>query len=90
MLEGNKINIIVHLRKVRKKLRISQEELANYLGKSKSYISKIENGHIDPPFKMSFQIVQGIKEIYLQNTGHYLETLDITDIFEIETTYQTE
>lgn len=72
------------LREIRKKLRISQQELADYLGKSKSYISKIENGHVYPSLKLAYLIVDGIKNIYLEHTGHYLERLSIQDIFAIE------
>jgi putative transcriptional regulator len=84
MLTENDIELVNELKSLRKKLRISQEELAQSLGKSKSYISKIENGHVTPPFKMAFLIVQYIKEIYLNKTGHYLEKLSIEDVFGIE------
>lgn len=72
------------LKELRKKLRISQQELANHLGKSKSYISKIENNHVYPPLKLAFLIIDGLKDIYLERTGHYLEKLSVEDVFGIE------
>jgi DNA-binding XRE family transcriptional regulator len=80
----NDFELFNQIKTIRKKLRISQEELVQSMGKSKSYISKIENGKVNPPFKMAFLIVRSIKEIYLNHTGHYLEKLSIEDVFGIE------
>ncbi|WCK56825.1 helix-turn-helix transcriptional regulator [Aneurinibacillus sp. Ricciae_BoGa-3] len=76
-------SLLNNLRDIRKKLKISQEELAQSLHKTKSYISKIENGKVDPPFKMAFLITESLKQIYLENTGPYLE-LQINQVFKIE------
>ncbi len=44
----------------RKKEHISQSDLANRIGADKSYISKIENGLIDPSITTFYRIISAL------------------------------
>ncbi len=44
----------------RKKEKITQSQLAERVGSSKSYISKIENGTIEPGIAIFYQIVSAL------------------------------
>ena len=44
----------------RKQEKITQEELANRIGASKSYISRIEKGLIDPGMSTFYRIVEAL------------------------------
>jgi transcriptional regulator with XRE-family HTH domain len=45
---------------VRKKEKITQSELANRIGAEKSYISKIENGIIEPGIGTFYRIIDAL------------------------------
>jgi transcriptional regulator with XRE-family HTH domain len=74
--------VTCRLKEYRKSLKISQEEIANYLGKSPSYISKIENGY-EPSFKMAYLIVRALERICYQQTGR-MPIINLESIFLIE------
>ncbi len=44
----------------RKEEKVTQEELARRLGMNKSYISKIENGVIEPSASLFFRIISAL------------------------------
>ncbi len=44
----------------RKEEKVTQEELAKRLGMNKSYISKIENGVIEPSASLFFRIISAL------------------------------
>ncbi|AUN15994.1 hypothetical protein RSJ16_07525 [Paraclostridium sordellii] len=41
---------------IRKELKISQENLAKKVGISRTYLSKIENGHSNPSTEITYKI----------------------------------
>ena len=45
---------------VRKQEKITQVELANRIGSSKSYISQIENGRVEPSASLFFKIMNAL------------------------------
>lgn len=46
--------------KMRKQEKVTQSELANRIGSSKSYISQIENGRVEPSASFFFRIVSAL------------------------------
>ena len=48
------------IRDARKGEKVTQSELASRIGSTKSYISKIENGHIDVQLSTLFRIFGGL------------------------------
>ena len=48
------------LKEERKKVGLTQEQLADKIGTKKSYISRIENGHADIQVSTLFKIFQGL------------------------------
>jgi len=65
-----RLTVIPHLpelgqiKELRKKLNISQRELAKRAGVSQSLIAKIENGAIDPSFNKVRQIFEALEEVF--------------------------
>ena len=64
---------IPEIRKMRKKLGISQKELAGLTGVSQSYIARLEKGEINP----TYEKIRKIYEILNQN-GSRANNLDLT------------
>ena len=50
------INIRNNLFHIRKELKISQANLAKKVGISRTYLSKIENGHSNPSTEITYRI----------------------------------
>ena len=48
------------LRNARKEEKVTQEELANRIGTTKSYISKIENGTMTPSVSTFYRIIHAL------------------------------
>lgn len=48
------------IQETRKKEKITQQELAERIGKDKAYISKIENGIIDPSTSVFYRLIQAL------------------------------
>lgn len=48
------------LKDERKKAGLTQEQLAERIGTKKSYISKLENGHVDVQLSTLFRILNGL------------------------------
>ena len=48
------------LKEERKKVGLTQEQLADKIGTKKSYISRVENGHADIQVSTLFKIFQGL------------------------------
>lgn len=48
------------LKEERRKVGITQEQLAERIGTKKSYISRVENGHADIQVSTLFKIFQGL------------------------------
>lgn len=44
----------------RKQVKLTQSELAEKVGTSKTYISRIENGHIDPKVSTFYRIMNAL------------------------------
>lgn len=48
------------IQETRKKEKITQQELAQRVGKDKAYISKIENGVIDPSTSVFYKLIEAL------------------------------
>ena len=59
------------LKRLRKELKLTQEELAKALNLSTSYYVKLENGFINP----SYKVMKSLKEFY----G---EKIDLNELFK--------
>ena len=70
------------IKSLQKENKMSQEELANKLGISRSYFSKIENGQRD----LSIEIMQKLCKVFNMSMDEFLETIEEKDNYlEIET-----
>ncbi|CEP40929.1 MAG: helix-turn-helix transcriptional regulator [Paraclostridium sordellii] len=65
------INIRNNLFHIRKELKISQANLAKKVGISRTYLSKIENGHSNPSTEITYRIAnelnKSIEDIFFKN-----------------------
>lgn len=73
-----------NLKKIRKKLSITQEEIANQIGVQKSYYSRLERGEFVPNIKMCLMIHQAILFLYFERTGKHLEKFTIDRLFYLD------
>lgn len=48
------------IQEARKQEKITQSELAKRVGKDKTYISKIENGNIDPSVSVFYRLIEAM------------------------------
>jgi DNA-binding XRE family transcriptional regulator len=75
--------VVNFIRDFRKKLNITQEQIAVKLEMSPSFINKIENGGKTPSLTLSFLILETLKDIYMDETGLYID-LRFEDLFSLE------
>ncbi|GAA3409406.1 helix-turn-helix domain-containing protein [Paenibacillus hodogayensis] len=75
--------VVNFIRDYRKKLNITQEQIATKLDMSPSFINKIENGVKIPSLTLSFLILEAMKDIYMDETGLYVD-LHFEDLFLLE------
>ncbi|MFD0619701.1 helix-turn-helix transcriptional regulator [Paenibacillus sp. GCM10027629] len=74
--------VVNFIREYRKKLNITQEQIATKLDVSPTFINKIENGGKTPSLTLAFLILEAMKDIYSDDRGLYLE-LRFDDVFSI-------
>ena len=74
------------LKKIRKRLDITQEELANAIGVQKAYYSRLERGQFIPNIKTCLMIHEAMLILYFDRTGKHLEKLTINRLFYLEKT----
>ncbi|MBZ6007288.1 helix-turn-helix transcriptional regulator [Paraclostridium bifermentans] len=60
---------------IRKELKMSQQILAKKVGISRTYLSKIENGHSNPSTEITYKIAnvlnKSIEEIFFKTTVNH-------------------
>ncbi|MBI2647565.1 helix-turn-helix domain-containing protein, partial [Candidatus Woesearchaeota archaeon] len=54
---------LVEVKKIRKKLELTQTQLANRAGVSQSLIAKVESGRIDPTYSKTKKIFSALSEL---------------------------
>lgn len=88
MVESNSKSVLKNdLRNVRKRLGITQEELAKEIGVQKSYYSRLERGRdFIPNIKLCLLIHKAILKIYFDRTGKHLEKLTLSRLFYLDDT----
>lgn len=74
--------VVNFIRDYRKKLNITQEQIAIKLDVSPTFINKIENGGKIPSLTLAFLIVEAMKDIYMDDRGLYVD-LRFDDLFSI-------
>jgi HTH-type transcriptional regulator, competence development regulator len=52
-----------HLRDLRKARRLTQQQLADAVGVDFTYISKVENGRVDPPSETTIRKIAGVLDV---------------------------
>lgn len=72
------------MKSIRKRLSITQEELAKEIGVQKSYYSRLERGEFIPNMKICLVIHQAILKLYFDRTGKHLEKLTINRLFYLD------
>jgi len=86
-MNSNEKNILRNdLKNIRKRLGITQEELANEIGVKKSYYSRLERGEFIPSIKTCLLIHQAMLKLYFDRTGKHLEKLTINRLFYLDKT----
>ena len=70
------------IKKIRKKLEITQTDLANRAGVSQSLIAKIESGRIDPTYTKTKKIFAALSELEKKDeiTAEQLMTKKIVNL----------
>lgn len=84
-MNGNDKNVLRNdLKDIRKRLGITQEEIANQIGVKKSYYSRLERGEFIPNIKTCLMIHQAMLQLYFDRTGKHLEKLTISRLFYLD------
>lgn len=61
---------VFEVENIRKKLEISQREIADKVGVAQPHISKIENGNTNPSLEVMRKITAAIEEIKTERENH--------------------
>lgn len=66
-IERERLEIAIKLGELRRKVGLTQKELANKLGKPQSTISRIETGDMNPSIGLVIEIVNGLDKKFSVN-----------------------